>query len=218
VAELENAWSQKHRLHLYNNALQQLRDGGRVFACNCSRTTVLQSSGGGVYPGTCLHKGLPFENNAWRLDTTHAGMAEIRTLNGSRQLALLPADMQYFVVNRKDGNPAYQLTSVIDDLHFGVDMVVRGADLWASTIAQHCLAQQLKQPRFGEIVFYHHALLTGEDGKKLSKSAGSTSVQYLRKQGKTASEIYRMMGEIAGLGEITCWKDMAEQAALNALI
>jgi len=48
--------------------------------------------------------------------------------------------MQNFVVKKKDGYSAYQLTSVLDDMHYGVDLIVRGQDLWASTLAQHYLA------------------------------------------------------------------------------
>jgi glutamyl-tRNA synthetase len=210
IHELEQTWSQKHRMGMYEAALQQLRADGAVFACSCSRSTVLLAGRNGQYPGTCLRKCLPLAGNAWRLDTTNTHPAIIQTLDVKTE-AELPAEMQYFVVNRKDGCPAYQLTSVVDDVHFGVDLVVRGTDLWASTIAQHCLARQLKQPTFAAITFHHHDLLTSSDGKKLSKSAGSTSVQYLRKQGKTAADIYAMVGEMAGIGPLSGWEEIVDR-------
>jgi glutamyl-tRNA synthetase len=109
----------------------------------------------------------------------------------------LPETMKDFVVRKRDGFPAYQLTSVMDDLYYNVDMVVRGEDLWASTVAQHFLAKRLgKGAAFGAISFYHHPLLMGEGGLKLSKSAGDTSIQFLRKQGFSAADIFGMIAKM----------------------
>jgi len=201
-------YSQVHRMLLYMPTMQQLRDEGKVFACNCSRTQVLQQSGSSVYPGTCRYKNLPFDGNAWRLDTTKVLPLSVKNIDGSTTQATLPEEMQYFVVRKKDSYPAYQLASVLDDLYFGIDCIVRGADLWPSTLAQHYLAQFLQKPAFTNIVFHHHGLLQGDDGSKLSKSAGSISIQYLRKQGKTAGDIYDMVGQMAGIGAIKSWEDL----------
>jgi glutamyl/glutaminyl-tRNA synthetase len=118
----------------------------------------------------------------------------------------LPAEMRDFIVRKKDGFPAYQLASVIDDLHFGVDLVVRGQDLWPSTQAQQFLARQLRQDAFGEIHFYHHPLLvepagtklSKSPGVKLSKSAGSPSILYMRGQGLKPADIYSMIARMTG--------------------
>lgn len=201
-------YSQVHRMLLYMQVMNKLRDERKVFACNCSRTQVLQQSSAGVYPGTCLHKQLPFDGNAWRLDTTAATPLMVKSVDGSITKATLPLEMQYFVVRKKDSYPAYQLASVLDDLYFEVDCIVRGADLWQSTLAQHYLAQVLQKQAFTNIFFHHHGLLVGGDGNKLSKSAGSTSIQYLRKQGKTPKEIYGMIGQMAGIGKISSWEDL----------
>lgn len=206
VQDVQQQWGQQHRLQLYNDALHTLQQYGLVYACSCSRSEV-QRNNNGVYTGTSLHSNLPFEGNAWRLNTTGANEVMIKTRNGFVHHPLL-AEMQHFIVRKKDGNPAYQLTSVADDVYFNVNIVIRGADLWPSTIAQHYLAQQLQQPAFGNITFYHHKLLTNSGGEKLSKSAGSTSIQYLRKQGYTAKDIYAMLGRLAGIGEIGRWEDI----------
>jgi len=49
---------------------------------------------------------------------------------------------------------------------------------------------------FSEAVFHHHALLKDADGGKLSKSAGSTSIQYLRGQGLEREEIYGLISPL----------------------
>jgi len=81
------------------------------------------------------------------------------------------------VVTRQSLAPAG--ASVVDDLHFGVTHVIRGADLYHSTLAQQWLAQQVGWTDFQEIRFLHHPLLTDAWGEKLSKSAGATALRSL---------------------------------------
>lgn len=178
LSAFEESWSQRHRLPLYNHALENLRRAGAVFACTCSRT---QSAG-----CLCSERRLPLDtpHANWRLLTGDDSIA-VRSLDGTLRCGTLSAEMKNFVVRKKDGLPAYQLTSLADDLHFGIDLVVRGEDLWPSTVAQHLLAQHLGEERFSRIRFFHHPLLTASDGRKLSKSAGDTSVKHWREEGKT---------------------------------
>jgi glutamyl-tRNA synthetase len=70
-----------------------------------------------------------------------------------------------------------------------VDLIVRGQDLWDSTIAQLYLASVLGEERFLQSTFHHHQLLTDE-GKKMSKSAGAVSINYLRHHGAKREDIY----------------------------
>jgi len=129
------------------------------------------------------------------LKTDRIAEVTLRTLTGTQQEAF-PAEMKDFVVRKKDGYPAYQLSSVIDDIHFGVDLIVRGKDLWPSTLAQLGLAAQMNLPAFASVCFVHHDLIKDERGKKLSKSAGAASVQYLRKQGISAEALYNNIGKL----------------------
>ncbi|WP_332912760.1 hypothetical protein [Algoriphagus boritolerans] len=94
--------------------------------------------------------------------------------------------------------PAYQLTSLLDDLHFGVDLIVRGKDLFPSTLAQLDLARNLGEEKFRQITFHHHSLIKSPEQVKLSKSAGATSIQYLRKEGKNLQEILGIIGKWIG--------------------
>ncbi|WP_262248692.1 glutamate--tRNA ligase family protein [Parapedobacter soli] len=189
-------YSQVHRLGLYQAALRQLRAQGKVFACDCSRTTLQHNHPVGVYTGRCKHRGLPLDGNGycWRIDTDEAD---------------LPPSMHYFIVRKKDGMPAYQLTSLIDDVHFGVDLIVRGQDLHDSTAAQLFLAQTLGHRRFGDATVVHHKLLQAANGEKLSKSAGATAIRSLRSAGSSKSAIYREIGKMAGLPTpISGWEDL----------
>ncbi|HEY4338159.1 MAG TPA: glutamate--tRNA ligase family protein, partial [Puia sp.] len=127
----------------------------------------------------------------------------------------LPVEMRDFVVRKKDGYPAYQLSSVVDDIHFGVDLVVRGEDLRASTLAQLYLAGVLAvagmpgAAAFGGLQFIHHPLLTA-GGEKLSKSAGATSIDYLRKQGASPADIFTLIGRSLEAAEpVRDWEQLA---------
>ncbi|MGN6640865.1 MAG: glutamate--tRNA ligase family protein [Mucilaginibacter sp.] len=209
-AEYESEYSQLYRMELYEKALDELKHSGAVFACTCSRSEMRLHTQDDVYPGTCRNKNLPLDikDASWRLKTAGARDISVKSLTGMIH-AELPAQMQDFVVRKKDGYPAYQLTSVVDDLYFGVDLIVRGEDLWPSTLAQLYLSSVLHYDSFQKNTFFHHALLSEHGGKKLSKSAGDTSIKYLREQGKKPEDIYRAIGSLLGIkGQITNWQKL----------
>jgi len=216
--EYEKQYSQIHRLDLYRQTLDMLqqqslsqetpRGNSVVFACTCSRPQT-----GNIYPGTCTDKGIPMdaEEVNWRLSTNPAKKLKVNTLREGVIEAALPPEMTDFVVRKKDGFPAYQLASVIDDVHFGVDLIVRGQDLWDSTLAQLYLADVLGTKAFQNSTFHHHPLLTSAAGGKLSKSAGDTSIRYLRQHGHTCADIYSQITAMLGLSErIVNFKQFAE--------
>ncbi|WP_158991882.1 glutamate--tRNA ligase family protein [Mucilaginibacter sp. L196] len=195
--EFDVEYSQLHRMGLYNEALKYLQDKKLVFACNCSRKQLSES------PCSCYEKQLSLtaDNVSWRLITSPNDRLAIKDYNGELIQAILPTEMNNFVVRKKDGFPAYQLTSVIDDLYYGADLVVRGQDLWHSSLAQYQLAIALGRDDFNNITFYHHPLIKDTAGNKLSKSTGATSIKYLREQGKSASDIYQLIAAITGINE-----------------
>jgi glutamyl/glutaminyl-tRNA synthetase len=209
LSEYEKEYAQFHRMPLYSKMLQELRDGGHVFGCDCSRSVL---SGYTTYPGTCRNKNIPLDSNDinWRLRTNDKQIA-VKTGSGIRYESM-PAAMQDFVIRKKDGFPAYQLASVCDDIYFGVDLVVRGEDLLPSTIAQLYLASLLADNHFADTTFYHHPLLMEDAQSKLSKSAGATSVQFLRAQGKTPADIYTIIANRVGIqGTVPDWPTLADR-------
>jgi glutamyl/glutaminyl-tRNA synthetase len=205
--EYKTRWSQLCRLDIYQPALDKLAQNGNLFACVCSRRQ-LQTPG---YECACVNKNIPLDtpNAAWRIRTDQRVLT-IKTLDQGPINSTLRADMKNFVIRKKDGYPAYQLTSLLDDAYFGVDLLVRGEDLWPSTIAQHYLASLLDIKSFTESTFHHHKLLTTPDGNKLSKSAGSTSVQYMRGQGLSAPRVYSQIGRMMSPEtELSHWIDLS---------
>ncbi len=176
-------WSQHHRMPLYRAALERLKAvPGTIFACTCTRGQLARSGGADRYPGTCRTKGLPLD----------AAGAKLR-------LFAPDAPTGDFVVWKRDNFPAYQLASVVDDEHFAVTHIVRGADLRDSTEMQRRLARVLGYETFLQARVLHHPLVVGHDGRKFSKSDDSLSVAALRKGGVTTAAIYRFVAVALGL-------------------
>ncbi|MGI4871904.1 MAG: glutamate--tRNA ligase family protein [Janthinobacterium lividum] len=162
-------------LHLpdYYRLLRRLRQQpGLVYGSQRTRT-----SGMGEGP---VSLGTP--GASWRVRVppgTCIGLAD----GGQGQVQVpLAAEMPDFMVRKKDGLPTYQLTSMADDLRLGTTLIVRGLDLLPSTAAQLWLAAQLSETRLfalPRVQFFHHSLLPGPNGQKLSKStqaAGTTGI------------------------------------------
>lgn len=78
-----------------------------------------------------------------------------------------------FVIHRADGPFAYHLAVVVDDAAFGVNQVVRGADLLSSTPRQIYLQRILG---YSTPAYAHLPLVTGPEGGKLSKRDNAVSL------------------------------------------
>ena len=92
----------------------------------------------------------------------------------SRELSvhdLLP----YPVLIKKDGVPSYQVASLTDDLMMGVNFIVRGQDLWSSSLTQSYLAKIAGLTPFQSVKFVHHKLIEDKGHHKLSKSQKAPS-------------------------------------------
>ena len=197
--DFKESYSQIHRMSSYHHALDYLSNHQHFFVCECSRKQVYENGSNGGYPGTCLHKNLSLHKTPgnWRLHTDES-IIVLKQANGSLVKMNFPLVMKNFVVRKKDQSPSYQLASVIDDIHFGVDLIIRGQDLWDSSLAQLYLSSLLPKNGFQDNAFIHHKLVMHSRNKKLSKSKGATSIHGMRKLGKSKSEIYQMLGELMG--------------------
>ncbi|MEB2781760.1 glutamate--tRNA ligase family protein [Algoriphagus sp. C2-6-M1] len=204
VQEFEQEWSQIHRMDSYLEALAQIREEKLVFACDCTRKKIQQLDSSGYYLGHCQVRDIPLERNetCWRMDTFDSDFIKIKTYSEGQKSYTLPEDSAFFIVRKKDKLPAYQLTSLVDDVRYGVDLIVRGNDLLGSTLDQQILANALDLNSFQQATFHHHTLLKGPKNKKLSKSEGTTSIQFLRKEGKKPADVYRILGEMIEAKEV----------------
>ncbi|HHZ07351.1 MAG TPA: tRNA glutamyl-Q(34) synthetase GluQRS [Rhizobiales bacterium] len=145
-----------------------------------------------------IDRGDPF---AWRLDSAAALERIARPLAwteyadmGMQTAASIdarPQDWGDVVIARRDVPTSYLLSVVADDALQGVDRVVRGRDLYLATSVQRLLQELFG---FAPPAYFHHRLVTGPDGRKLSKSAGDSGIAELRERGATPAEIRSMVG------------------------
>ena len=171
---------QSERTQVYGDALDQLRQGGLVYPCFCTRADIALSltaphgDAGSSYPGTC--RGLADDParraatpHSWRLDAAKAlalaGLPAWTEEDGT-QYAASESDIGDAILARKDAPASYHLACVVDDAASGVTTVVRGADLRPSTPVQRLLQLLLG---LAEPTYLHHPLVTHDDGRRLAK-------------------------------------------------
>jgi hypothetical protein len=94
---------------------------------------------------------------------------------------------------RPDGTPTYLLASAVDDVDFGITHVIRGSDHRANAELQAELVGALGGP---VPEYIHHGLLLGEDGTKLSKRHGASSLADLRDAGTPHEAVLSYLDEL----------------------
>jgi len=195
----------------YREALDALRRTSSVFVCECSRADLE----GERYPGRCRARGLSDErghNVRVRLDAVAVHAHDV--LLG--ELTQVPAGQcGDLLVKDRDGQWTYQFAVTVDDLQQGITLVIRGADLVASTGRQVLLGRMLG--RVNPPLFLHHPLIIDPRGDKLSKSAGDTGVRELRAQGLSPDEVIGRAAAAVGLIDAPESVHASEVAALFAL-
>ena len=185
-------YQQSERFHLYRAALEQLRRGGFVYPCTCSRKDIRDAASAPhvegeepVYPGTCRQNRKSEIANrkfSWRFRVPDGETILFTDRNFGPQTFVAGKDFGDFVVWRHDEVPAYQLACAVDDAAMQITEVVRGADLLVSTARQLLLYRALK---LTPPAFFHCALALDEKGERLAKRHDALSLRTLRGQGKT---------------------------------
>jgi glutamyl-Q tRNA(Asp) synthetase len=159
---------QSKRSHLYETALNQLKQEKKTYGCRCTRKQIEDQllrlgkkkdrHGELVYPGSCRNLKGVTEPCAWRLLVTDP---EIESSVGD------------FVLRRSDRIFTYQLAVVVDDHLQGITHVVRGEDLLDNTARQIYLQQQLNYP---QPHYLHLPLVLDGNNEKLSKQTNATAL------------------------------------------
>ncbi len=191
---------QSARIDHYADALQQLRDGGLVYRCFCTRQVirdavrdkpVLHGPDGPIYPGTCralddvASKARSEQSSfQWRLN-----MAAACELVGPLIWHDLAAGPQYgdpaqfgdIVLWRKDAPASYHLAATLDDAREGISHIVRGRDLFAYSCVHSLLQVLLNLP---QPIYWHHSVMVSADGEKLAKTRHSPSLKQRRLAGE----------------------------------
>ncbi len=88
------------------------------------------------------------------------------------------------VLLRSDGSPVYMLAVVVDDHDMGITHVIRGDDHLNNAARQNLIYRAME---WNIPVYAHIPLIHGEDGKKMSKRHGATSIKEYELSGYSAS-------------------------------
>lgn len=183
----------------YERALAHLANESGVYVCRCTRkeiaALIARAPGEELrYPGTCRDANVAASESFARRVRMHDAIETFTDLRLG-EITQRPARQCGDVLLRdRHCNWTYQFAVTVDDMMQGIDVIIRGEDLLASTGRQRQLARMLgraSQPRT-----LHHGLLTRADGTKLSKSHGDLSVRDRRRAGATPAEL---LGEAAHL-------------------
>lgn len=190
---------QSERRELYRVRWEQLRAGGYIYPCRCSRRDVAAAAGAPhgemdepLYPGTCRPPlgsvavaDEPIGAN-WRFRVPDRETLTFVDARLGAQTAVAGRGFGDFVVWRRDDVPAYQLAVVADDAAMRITEVVRGADLLVSTFRQLLLYRALG---LDAPAFYHTRLLTDSTGRRLAKRDAALSLRALREAGVTPEQL-----------------------------
>lgn len=136
------------------------------------------------------------ERTSWRFVVESESVPFVDGFAGSQCGA--PAEtVGDFVVWTKDGEPAYQLATVVDDHEFGVTDVIRGDDLLDSAARQLLLFRALELKP--EPSFLHLPLVVGPDGRRLAKRHGDTRISAYREAGVPAERVIALLARWSGI-------------------
>ena len=176
---------QSDRESVYREAVDILNRDGLVYGCDCTRRQIEKR--GLRYDGHCRDRGLPLvDGYGWRV-RVDSGLERFVDQRLGPQEQDPSAQCGDVLIRDRLGNWTYQFVVSVDDFRQGIDLVVRGEDLLASTGRQIRIARLLgrEQPA----TFLHHALIMKSPSQKLSKSDGDTGIRDLRARGWTPERI-----------------------------
>ena len=201
---------QSERIGEHRAAIQQLLDGGHAYRCFASdaELTVMREQ-------QAASKQAPRYDNRHRdlsADQQRAFIAEGREatirfrIDDGASITwsdLVRGPMRWagsdlggdMVIARRApadqiGDPLYNLVVVVDDIAMAISHVIRGEDHIANTAKQLLLYRALgAEPP----IFAHTPLILNQEGKKLSKRDGVTSVSEFRAMGYTAEALANYM-------------------------
>ena len=170
---------QSDRLDRYAAAVASLP----TYECFCTRREIVEASsaphdGHRPYPGTCRSL-----SDAERAERRLTRKPAIRIYSGGVSFAVhdvhagrVEGVVDDFVLVRGDGEFAYNLAVVVDDIAMGVTHITRGHDLLSSAPRQAWLTAQLG----GSPATYSHiGLVVSADGARLAKRDGAVGLRDL---------------------------------------
>ena len=183
----EGPFYQTHRFERYNEVIQQLLSEGKAYRCNCSKERLeklreeqMANKEKPRYDGHCRGQSVSAdEPHVIRFLNPQEGEVTFNDMIRGT-VTVKNQELDDLIIKRTDGSPTYNLTVVIDDIDMQISHVIRGDDHINNTPRQINImkALGLEPPTYA-----HVPMILGEDGARLSKRHGATSVIQYRDMG-----------------------------------
>jgi glutamyl-tRNA synthetase len=211
---------QTDRAAIYQESVAALTRRGLVYPCVCTRSEIESAASAPNlgdhetrYPGTCRGRYASREEAerasgrpaALRFVVSPGGVEFVDGFAGPQSFdpSLESGDFVIEKVERSgprlgERTAAYQLACVVDDGAMGITDVLRGDDLLGSTARQILLQRAfgLPTPRY-----LHTPLMVGEDGRRLAKRHGDTTIARFRREGVPPEALIGWLAHGCGLAQ-----------------
>lgn len=197
---------QSERFDLHHDAIATLVRGGYTYECFCTRREIRSAVSApngpapdGVYPGTC--RLLPTARRLELLESGRRPAIRLRACDLERSFAdrvhgRFSCRIDDVVIRRNDRVPAYNLAVVVDDHLQGVEEVVRGDDLLASTPRQILIGELLGTRPMS---YAHVPLVLDAGGERLAKRHGGSTLSHQAALGRDPLDVRSMLAASLGL-------------------
>lgn len=191
---------QSHNVEAHKKAVDQLLAGGHAYYAyeTPQELDVMRKEAQAAKRRVTYHRDLTAEQQAAFEAEGRAKVVRFKVPDGDTVWADKirgvqrwgNVEIEDFVVARSDGSPVYNLAVVVDDHNMGVTLVLRGADHLSNTPKQIMLFEALgwDVPEYG-----HSTLILGNDGSKLSKRHGATTVTEYQEEGFLPNTLFNFL-------------------------
>ena len=187
---------QSERLQDYRDAAASLP----TYECFCTRRELAEAASAPhddyrPYPGTCRRL-----TSAQREERRRTRRPALRVDSGGDAFTVadvhageVTGPVDDFVLVRGDGQFAYNLAAVVDDVAMGVTFITRGADLLSSAPRQAWLTRCLGGT---PATYAHVGLVVNAEGRRLAKRDGAVGLDAFA----SPADAFAALSESLGLG------------------
>ena len=182
----EGPYRQSLRKAHYQAALDDLWSNGRLYACDCTRETVLERTKANAtpgYDGFCRDRGLERQiGRALRFKVPREGVTIVDDLVRG-EVRFANATIEDFVVAKSNGDPLFVLAGVVDDREMRISHVIRAEEHLPTTPKAVLLWEALGVVELPLPYYAHLPVLVNEKRQKISKRRDRVAIEDYRAQG-----------------------------------
>jgi glutamyl-tRNA synthetase len=182
----EGPFRQSERGPIYQAVLAELWSKGHLYACDCTRETVLERTKDNPtpgYDGFCRDRGLERgPGRALRFRVPREGVTVVEDLIRG-EVRFANSTIDDFVVAKSNGDPLFVLAVVADDRDMGISHVIRAEEHLPTTPKAVLIWEALGVEELPLPVFAHLPVLVNEKRQKISKRRDRVAIEDYRGQG-----------------------------------